>query len=346
MTTQTRQTVQATGSSSVAAPMSPDRQSPQAVSRPETGRPPPSERRGFTRRSPSGDVVLAYLGTHAAALRALDPDVRRDAPDSVHQMRVAARRLRSTLRAYRTIVSSPATRHMRDELKWLSGVLGEARDNEVLSDYLQARLADLPPELVLGPARARVRAHFAPRDASARNAVVDALNSARYFTMLAELDRLLASPPLTAAAAEPATDVLPRAVGRAYLRTRRAARDARQAAPGPARDAALHETRKAAKRARYAAEAAEPALGKKARRFAKRMKAVQSALGEQHDAVTARGVARDIGVRAHLAGENAFTFGLLQERADRDAADRQDQAMLAWKTAARRKYHAWLGPAR
>src|SRR5215467_6304346 len=166
-------------------------------------------------RSPSGDVVLTYLGTHAARLKALDPAVRRDAPDSVHQMRVAARRLRSTLQAYPTILSRPATRHMRDELKWLGGMLGEARDNEVLSDYLQTRLADLPPEMVLGPAKARVRAHFAPREASARNAVVDALSSARYFTMLAELDRLLADPPLTAAAAEPAGEVLPRAVARA-----------------------------------------------------------------------------------------------------------------------------------
>ena len=100
--------------------------------------------------------------------------------------------------------------------------------------------------------------------------------------------------------------------------------------------------RKAAKRARYAAEAAEPALGKEARRFAKRMKAVQSALGEQHDAVTARGVAREIGIRAHLAGENAFTFGLLQERADQDAAAQRNRAMRAWKSAARRKYRGWL----
>jgi len=308
------------------------RQPSHAVSGPETGRPPASERDGFTRLSPSADVVLAYLGTHAARLKALDPAVRRDAPDSVHQMRVAARRLRSTLQAYPAIVSRPATRHMRDELKWLGGMLGEARDNEVLGDYLQTRLADLPPELVLGPARARVRAHFAPREASARNALVDALNSARYFTMLAELDRLLADPPLAAAAAESAGDVLPQAVTRAYQRTRREVRRARRAAPGPARDTALHETRKAAKRARYAAEAAEPALGKEARRFAKRMKAVQSALGEQHDAVTARGVAREIGVRAHLAGENAFTFGLLQERADREAAGQRDRAMRAWKT--------------
>ena len=291
-------------------------------------------------------MVLAYLETHAATLKALDPAVRRDVPDSVHQMRVTARRLRSALQAYPAIVSGPATQHVRDELKWLGAMLGEFRDNEVLSDYLQARLADLPPELVLGPAQARVRARFAPREASARSALVDALNSARYFTMLAELDQLLSDPPLATASAGPAREVLPQAVAGAYRRTRREVRRARRAATGPSRDAALHEVRKAAKRARYAAEAAEPALGKEARRFAKRMKAVQSALGEQHDAVTARGVARDIGVRAHLAGENAFTFGLLQERADRDAADRQDQAMLAWKTAARPKYRAWLRPAR
>jgi CHAD domain-containing protein len=77
--------------------------------------------------------------------------------------------------------------------------------------------------------------------------------------------------------------------------------------------------RKAAKRARYAAEAAKPALGKRAGRFAKRMKAVQSVLGDHHDAVNARTIAREIGVQAHLAGENAFSFGLLHERAHRDA---------------------------
>jgi CHAD domain-containing protein len=41
--------------------------------------------------------------------------------------------------------------------------------------------------------------------------------------------------------------------------------------------------------ARYAAEAVQPVSGKKARRFAKRMKAVQSVLGDHQDAVNARG---------------------------------------------------------
>jgi CHAD domain-containing protein len=107
---------------------------------------------------------------------------------------------------------------------------------------------------------------------------------------------------------------------------------------------ALHETRKAAKRARYTAEAAAPALGKKtgrkARRFANRMKHVQSALGAHQDAVIARATAREIGVQAHLAGENAFSFGLLHERAHHQALACEDQAYRAWQHAQRKS--RWL----
>jgi CHAD domain-containing protein len=280
---------------------------------------------------------MAYIGAQADRLKTLGPLVQRDAPDSVHQMRVAARRLRSTLQAFPAILPKHSTRHLRAELKWLGEVLGEARDDEVLSAYLLTRLASLPVEQVLGPVQARVRVHFAPREASAREALLEALNSARYYTLIAELDRLLADPPLTAAASEPADEVLPRAIGRACRRTRRRMQTAQRTAPGPGRDTALHETRKAAKRARYAAEAAQPALGRKARRVARRMKDVQSALGDQHDAVIARAAAREIGVKAHLAGENAFTFGLLGERAAHDAAAYEAKAQRAWNHAKRLK---------
>jgi CHAD domain-containing protein len=280
---------------------------------------------------------MAYIGTHTVRLKALDPLVRENAPDSVHQMRVAARRLRSALQAYPAILPKPATQHLRAELKWLGEVLGEARDDEVLSAYLLTRLASLPAEQVLGPAQARVRLHFAPREASAREALLEALNSARYYALVAELDQLLADPPVTAAAAQSAGKVLPRAIGRTYRRTRRRMHQAQRIAPGAGRDTALHETRKAAKRARYAAEAGQPALSKKTRRFTRRMKDVQSALGDHHDAVNARAAAREIGVRAHLAGENAFTFGLLGERAAHEAAAFEAEALRAWKHAKRRK---------
>ena len=303
-----------------------------------------AHRRRFTRHSSAGEVVLAYLDTQAAKLSILDLAVRRDKPDAVHQMRVAVRRLRSTLQSFTGIVSGAKTEHLRAELKWLGGVLGTARDNEVLADHLHAGLKAVPTELVLGPAQARITAHFAPLEASCRKAVLDALDSERYRALRAELGLLLDRPPLTPGAAEPAGKALPPAVGRAYRRTRRRMRRANHAPAGQARDVALHETRKAAKRARYAAEAARPALGKKdgrkARRFAKRVKDVQSALGMHQDAVIAQATARDIGVHAHLAGENAFSFGLLQQRAHCQALACEDQAHRAWRQA--RRESRWL----
>jgi len=287
----------------------------------------------------AGGVVLAYIREQVDIFMSLDPAVRRDESDSVHQMRVAARRLRSTFQSFPVFMPTPAARHLIEELRWIGRVLGAARDQEVLSEYLLNELASIPAELVLGPARARVRAHFAPRMASARTAVLEALDSPRYFAMVDELDRLVGDPPPAAVAAQPADEVVPAAVRRACRRTRRRMRRAKRAAPGAARDVALHEARKAAKRARYAAEAAQPACGKRAQRLAKRMKAVQSVLGAHQDAVTARATAREIGIRASLAGENTFTFGLLHERVARDALEYQRAARKAWKRASR---GAWL----
>jgi CHAD domain-containing protein len=309
---------------------------------PSTGRRETGRGGRLTAGSPSGTVMLAYLADQTARLKALDVGVRRDEPNAIHQMRVTARRLRSTLQAFPAIWP-PSAGHLKDELKWLGQVLGGARDTEVLGEYFEDALAGLPEELVMGPVQARITVYFAPQKAATRTSAIEALDSRRYLAMLGELDKLLATPPRTKAARAPARDVLPDALARAYRRTRRRIRQASKAPAGPRRDTALHEARKAAKRARYAAEAVAPVLGKDARRFAKRMKKVQSVLGEQHDDVTAREVARVIGVQAHLAGENAFTFGLLNERAHQNALHHEDQAGQAWKRAARPTSVKWLG---
>ena len=92
-------------------------------------------------RGSSADVIMAYVEEQSARLMALDPMVRRDEPDSVHQMRVTTRRLRSTLQSFGTIVRAADTRHLGDELRWLSHVLGDARDNEVLAEHIQGGVA-------------------------------------------------------------------------------------------------------------------------------------------------------------------------------------------------------------
>ena len=293
-------------------------------------------------RGSSADVIVAYVEEQSARLMALDPMVRRDEPDSVHQMRVTTRRLRSTLQSFGTIVRAADTRHLGDELRWLSHVLGDARDNEVLAEHIQRSMTQAPAELVMGPVQARLREHFAPLAAQTRTAVLRALDSERYFALLNELDQIVADPPLGPDATTPAKKGLSRAVARAYKRTDRRMRLASRARSGEAANVALHAARRAAKRARYAAEAVSPVYGKPARRFAKQMKTMQSALGTHQDAVIARNTIREIGVRAHLEGENAFTFGLLHERDTCAARDSERRAWQHWKRASRPRYRKWL----
>ena len=201
----------------------------------------PGRSERLTRRSSAAEIVLGYAAAQVAALKAADPLVRRDAPDSVHQMRVATRRLRSTLKAFRDVLFAEDTAEIGAELKWLGAVLGAPRDAEVLAGRLAASVEQLPPELVLGPVQARLRAHFAPIEAATRAAALKALDSDRYLALLDRLDQLLADPPLTARAGLPAPEVLPAAVDRMRRRVRRrmrrAAGHAGRAGPGrrPAR---------------------------------------------------------------------------------------------------------------
>jgi CHAD domain-containing protein len=302
-----------------------------------TAAPGPGDRPPLVPSSPAGEVVLAYLRTHAGRLKSLEPMARLDEPDSVHQMRVASRRLRSTLRSFGHILRQDDTAGLAADLKWLGSVLGAARDGEVLDDHLRGSLRQLPVELRIGPVGARIQGHFASVRAAARTELTTTLDSERYLLLLDDLDRLLAEPPLTAEAGRPAADVLPAAARRARRQAARRMHRAWHTQPGPARDEALHQARKSARRARYAAEVIEPVAGAKAARFAKRMKKVQSVLGEHQDSVIARRVARDLGVSAHLAGENAFSYGLLYGR-DACAAERlQANARHTWKKASRKR---------
>src|SRR5580765_1341179 len=164
----------------------------------------------------AAEVVQAYLKVQVATLRSLESKVRADEFDSVHQMRVATRRLRATLRSFGTVIPRPATEKVAGELKWLGGLLGEARDGEVLPRHLLASLETVPVEQLIGPVQARVQGHFAPLRASARERVIEAFGSVRYAKLLANLDQLAHVPPRGPQAGAPARDVLPAAVHKAY----------------------------------------------------------------------------------------------------------------------------------
>lgn len=265
----------------------------------------------LTARSPAGEVVLAYLRRQVAAITRYDPLMRRDEPDAVHQMRVATRRARSALQAFGQIIQREATRPLGEELKWLAAVLSHARDGEVLLARFTAELAAIPPELVIGPVETRITGYFTTELARAGKAALEALDGRRYLQLLNDLDLLIADPPLTPLAERKAGKVLAKPVRRAARRLQRAL----AAVPGAEdQDAAIHEARKATKRARYAAEAAMPALGGKARRQAAQAKKLQELLGDHHDSVVARTVLLDLAGQARAAGEDTFVYGVMHQR--------------------------------
>ncbi|MEV7196550.1 CYTH and CHAD domain-containing protein [Streptomyces sp. NPDC093510] len=291
----------------------------------------------------AGDHVLAHLRAQRDAIVSLDPAVRRDLPDSVHQMRVATRRMRSAFKSYRKILDRTVTDPVGDELKWLAGELGVDRDQEVLNERLTTRIDDLPRTLLLGPVRGRLRIWSVARRAGSRRRTVAVLDSERYLTLLDTVDALLADPPLRPAATTPPAKALPKAALKDYARLAARVEHALELPPGKERDLALHDARKAAKRARYTGEAAVPALGKPAQRFAKRMKAVQSVLGDHQDSVVARDALRALAIQAHLAGESAFTWGLLYGQEEAAGADDERELPGVWAEASREKIRAALG---
>ncbi|MGJ5801847.1 CHAD domain-containing protein [Streptomyces europaeiscabiei] len=268
-----------------------------------------------------GDHVLAYVRVQRDAIIELDPAVRRDVFDSVHSMRVATRRLRSTFKSFGNVLDRAVTDPIGEELKWLAGELGVDRDQEVLTERLTGALDDLPESLVTGPVHARLRA-WAQRDGGTgpRSELIEALDGRRYLELLESLDAVIADPPLLKAAGGDPEKVITKAVKKDFDKVAALVEEALAQPPGADRDLAMHEARKKTKRTRYAAEAARPLLDKPAKALVKDMKSLQSLLGDHQDSVMAREALRDLAHQAHAApGESAFTYGLLYGREERRA---------------------------
>ncbi len=258
-----------------------------------------------------GALFLLRVRQQVAEVHEQDARVREEADESIHKMRVAVRRLRSALATYRPVLEEGETDELRVELRWLGCELSPARDAEVLGERLEELLEAQPAELVMGPVRDRVRTEMTGRHRSGLLRALEVLDSDRYARLLASLDGLATAPPLTGHAGRPAREELPGLLRRDLRRVRRRATAVKAASDPRHRDLALHETRKAAKRLRYAAESAVPAFGSRAEKLATRAKRVQDVLGEHQDTVVARITLRELGAKAYLEQENGFTFGRL-----------------------------------
>jgi CHAD domain-containing protein len=218
---------------------------------------------------------------------------------------------------------------LRAELDWLGDVLGPARDLDVLIEHVRKEAEDLPPEDRRALARAVVTLE-AEREA-ARAAVLEALTSERYLELLSAVERAARAPHVVSLDTS-----LHDLAAREFRRLRRAARDLR---PEPGDDE-LHRLRIKGKRARYAAELAEDAVGKPAARFVERAKRFQDVIGDHQDAAVADQRLREL--RGSVRGASAaFVLGRLVERQQVRRLRARAQVPRTWKKLERSGRKAW-----
>ncbi|WP_172653004.1 CYTH and CHAD domain-containing protein [Rhodococcus opacus] len=262
--------------------------------------PPAADTPGTAERA-----LTEYLDAQVQAIVAGDVWLRRGL-DPIHSTRVGIRRFRSTLRVFNKLLDTEARTRLDAELSWYAGVLGEVRDRQVQRKRFAEKVAALPSELVMGPVAARIEGDLLAEQHRHLEHAMAVLDSDRYRELMATLARWRTAPPFTA-------PVDSRSVRKATRKAGRKANTRLTAAVADTDDAALHRARKAAKRARYAAELARPVLGKKkSKKKAKKYKKIQTVLGEHQDSVVAAETLRTLGARAGTTpGENGFAFGLL-----------------------------------
>ena len=271
---------------------------------------PAPRRPRVARDAPAIEHLRAYLQVQADALIRSDPPTRRGAPDGVHGMRVASRRMRSALKEAEPLLDPAWVEETRRELKWLGDVLGDVRDADVFGAYVESEARGLGEAAVQGGAE--LAELIRSQSGASRARLAEALDSPRYIALLGRLAATAESLPVA-----PERTSLRRLLRRASRRVRRKLR----AISASASDAELHAMRIAAKRARYAGELAEAGLGRPARRLAKRGAGVQKVLGEHQDAVVAE--ERLTGLASAASPAAAFVAGRLAERQrDRRAAAR------------------------
>ena len=265
-----------------------------AVSNPET--PPASD-------APALTHVRWALARHARWLCAHDPGVRLGKePESLHQMRVATRQLRAVLRAARPLLIPEWADSLRDELRWLSQLLGPARDLDVQIAYFRKESAKL---------EARDRrplipfiAHLEAQRSKAQEILLNQMKNPRYLDLIRQVREAPHDP-----TAIESTATLHDLAKQEFKKLQK---EIHQAGDKP-NNANIHKIRIRTKRVRYAAELAEPAVGRLAARFINRARVVQDLLGLHQDAVQA-----EVYIRAFLqystSTRAAFVAGRMVER--------------------------------
>lgn len=281
----------------------------------------------------SDSAVAAVVNTLTKSRNALvewDPKVRRDEFDSVHQMRVATRELRSHFSTFDGIIAGASVDELAEQLKEFAALMGVARDAEVVRDrFIELFDAD-DTGLVTLEDREKIIGAMDSRYTRAHARIIAEMNSTSYFRMLDALDNILLHPPVVSTSesntskqakesGKDTSETLAKHLDKAFNKTWKRHEKALKYWNDPEktrreREEYYHDVRKSIKKLRYATQAVGNATDINTKKLVKATKKIQTLLGEFQDSVTSRDTLLSLAWTAQYRGEKTFIYGMLYER--------------------------------
>jgi triphosphatase len=252
-------------------------------------------------------------------------------PEGVHQMRVGLRRLRAAMSLFGALLRDPQTAAIKNELKWLAGELGPARELEVLLNRVVAPMKRHRRRWRGMPSLSH---EFADRRDAALSRAQAAVQSARFRTLTLDVAMWLEAGLWT----KPQDDLVRdrgdqpietfafEQLARRWRKVRKKGRVVAELDPR-----SRHKLRIQTKKLRYAAEFfAALFTSKRARKrrkqFLPALERLQDGLGDLNDIAVHEKRIAAMGVRRRRSNPNrVFAAGLLTGREDA----RMDAAMTA-----------------
>ena len=252
-------------------------------------------------------------------------------PEGVHKMRVATRRLRSALRAFKKVLPA-SIRSFNREFKWLAAALGGVRDLDVAMGNLPHFLSEIPPE---DAAHMNDYQQFlADQWQEERRRLLACLTSRRYGRLKTGFAQLVERGPsmrtMETLGSITIGDAAQLLIGRRYRGVLRRGREIISVSS----DESLHALRIQCKRLRYLLEFFRPTYGELLKAETARLKKLQDVLGDFQDACVAgqllRRYAEGLPMRSSNRGQ-LIALGQLIGGQDRRAAMRRADFARVWE---------------
>lgn len=294
-----------------------------------------------------GAAARKALAVHTARLCEHVSGVRQgDDAEALHQVRVAVRQLRASLRLFGPGIPGRLHHALTRDLRWLAGRLGAVRDLDVQLE----RLAEYETRASSSAQAARklFEAHLKAERKRRRAELLATLDSPRFRRLLLRLQRAaLAAPQRSARVREPLASVALSTLEPAAKKLLKRGRKLEQRKTALSAER-LHRLRSRVRRLRYSLGLLRNLTAKHGRQLVKRLSRLQDLFGAHQDAIVAVHLMQGYRDerRAHLSPSVVAGLDELIADQERVASAARDKLTKAWRNFAgkhaRAEIHALL----